>query len=321
MQSYKRIFLTGGTGFAGKHLIHEISSLYTESEKVCLSRKVDNFTGNSWSVLEADMNDFDYIDKFIHDFMPDLVIHLAGQSSANNNDFSAENTWRNNFLATFNLASMLMKHNSCGAFLYVSSGLVYGNSFRLGMLDENSHVQPNNVYTRSKFAAENALTEILADTHKLVIARPVNHSGPGQLSTNFVIPSLIKQVVSIERGEKEPVLLTGDITKRRDFLDVRDVVGAYRKILESLHKFDKNTTLNISSGKSYAISEIIDILRHSSLVNFEVKTDISLLRQPGTDIDTISLDSSKLSTLTGWRPKFTLSETINSHLNEFREIN
>ena len=140
-------------------------------------------------------------------------------------------TWRVNFHGSFALGAAVARHCPSAAFLFASTAAAYGASFRDGVLNEDAPLRPVDVYSRSKVAAESALADLLAPKGRLIVARPVNHSGPGQRNRNFALASFAAQIAAIEAGRAEPRLKVGDLSKARDFLDVRDVIDAYMRLI------------------------------------------------------------------------------------------
>lgn len=129
-------------------------------------------------------------------------------------------------------------------------------SFREGILTEAVTPRPLESYGRSKLAAENALSDILAEEGRLIIARPVNHSGPGQRSRDFVLASFAAQIAAIEAGAIEPILKVGDLSRARDFLDVRDVVDAYMRLIATAAELpDRISIFNIASAQRAALDQ------------------------------------------------------------------
>ena len=89
--------------------------------------------------------------------------------------------------------------------------------------------------------------------------RPFNHTGPGQ-GLDFVVPSFAAQIAAIERGEQEPVIKVGNLTVRRDFLDVRDVVDAYMRAIVRFDSLPNGAVFNIASGIATSVGEVLKSL-------------------------------------------------------------
>src|SRR5207248_10672469 len=117
--------------------------------------------------------------------------------------------------------------------LYVSSGLVYGGPEPpVARCTEDLPLRPASPYAASKAAAD--LLSYQVTRHPgldVVRARPFNHIGPRQ-SARFAVAHFAQQLTAIERGERPALLETGDLSSQRDLTDVRDVVAAYRLLLQ-----------------------------------------------------------------------------------------
>jgi len=146
----------------------------------------------------------------------------------------------------------------------------------------------------------------------IVYATPFNHTGPGQLP-GFLAPDIASQIVQVEKGDKEPEIITGDLSTKRDLLDVRDVVRAYRLLLE---KGIAGERYLISSGKSTQVAKIVETLISLSNTKITHKIDSSKMRP--SDIPDQYGDSNKLSELTSWKPEIPLNQTLQDLLDWYR---
>jgi GDP-4-dehydro-6-deoxy-D-mannose reductase len=147
----------------------------------------------------------------------------------------------------------------------------------------------------------------------IVRARPFNHTGPHQ-PADFAIPNFARQVAAIERGEMPAVLETGNLLVQRDLTDVRDVVEAYRLLLEHSRAGE---AYNIGSGQSYSMQTVLDRLLNLSGVQVEVRQRAELLRP--TEQAVARVDSRKLRCQTGWKPSYSLDQTLADTLAAWRE--
>lgn len=318
MAAFQRILVTGGAGFVGGHLSAALAKAYPEAARTLLLRPGERGGHPAFETVAADLVDEAAIDALIARLRPDLVVHLAGQSSIGQALHAAEATWRVNFHGTFGLGSAIARHAPAAVVLFVSTAAAYGASFRDGVLTEDAPLRPLDVYSRSKAAAESALADLLSPEGRLIVARPVNHSGPGQRSRNFALASFAAQIAAIEARRASPCLKVGDLSKARDFLDVRDVVDAYMRLIEKARDFPEAvSTFNIASGKAHSIAGLLERLRARAKVDFEVEVDRALLR-PGTDVTSVACDATKLTNATGWRQRFEIDDMLQALLDDAR---
>jgi GDP-4-dehydro-6-deoxy-D-mannose reductase len=319
MAAYERILLTGGAGFVGAHLAAALSDAFPDAARLMLLRPGESGAHPAFETATADLLDEAAIDRLAAGFVPDLVLHLAGQASIGQAAKAAEETWRVNFHGAFGLGAAVARHAPGAVFLFSSTAAAYGASFRDGVLTEDAPLRPMDVYSRSKAAAESALADVLGPGNRLVVARPVNHSGPGQRSRNFVLASFAAQIAAIEAGKAAAHMKVGDLSKARDFLDVRDVVDAYMRLIALAPALpERVSTFNIGSGAARTIASLLDELRAMARAPFEVEVDPQLLRPSATDIASVACDATKLRAATGWRPRYSQRDMLEALLGEWR---
>ncbi|QGM97203.1 NAD-dependent epimerase/dehydratase family protein [Methylocystis parvus] len=319
MAAYERIFLTGGAGFVGSHVAAALAAAYPDARRAILLRPGETGANPAFTPVAGDLLDEVAIERIVAELRPDLVVHLAGQASIGQAAKAAETTWRVNFHGAFSLGAALARHAPQAVVLFSSTAAAYGASFRDGALTEEAAVRPMDVYSRSKVAAESALGDVIGEEARLIVARPVNHSGPGQRSRNFVLASFAAQIAAIEAGEAEPRMKVGDLSKARDFLDVRDVVDAYMRLIARARDLPERVSIfNIGSGEARTIASLLEEMRALARVPFEVEVDPKLLRPSGTDIASVACDATKLRKATGWRPRFSARDMLGALLDEWR---
>lgn len=318
MSAFKHILVTGGAGFVGGHLSAALAKAYPDAARTMLLRPGERGGDPAFEPVAIDLVDESAIDALIARFRPDLVVHLAGQSSINQALRAVEMTWRVNFHGTFALGAAIARHAPAAVVLFASTAAAYGLSFQDGVLCEDAPMRPIDVYSRTKIAAEGALADLLGPAARLVIARPVNHSGPGQRSPNFALASFATQIAAIEAGRTRAPLKVGDLTKARDYLDVRDVVDAYMRLIAAARDFPHPaSTFNIGSGKAHSIGSLLERLRARARADFEIEVDPALLR-PESDVASVACDATKLREATGWRPRYDIDDMLQALLDDAR---
>jgi GDP-4-dehydro-6-deoxy-D-mannose reductase len=313
MQGASRVLLTGGSGFVGRHFAAKLLEDYPSARRVAIVRAGKTLDAN-WAPAHADITDEGAIDSVVADLRPDLIIHLAAQSSVGQGLTGAEDTWRANFGGTLALSRAVARHAPQSTFFFASTSEVYGASFNKGIVTEETPPAPLSAYASSKAAAEHVLRDLLPKTTRLIIARAFNHTGPGQ-DERFVLPSFAAQTARIERGLAPPLLRVGNLEARRDFLDVRDVVDAYRALLRS-DSLPERVIVNVGSGSASRIGDLLEEMRRLSTTAFKIEIDPARLRP--SDVPLALGDSSLLKRATGWAPKETIQSTLRTLLDWWR---
>lgn len=310
----KRILLTGANGFVGKVLRTQLEASGHEVIGACTSTAASANTPNA---VHLDVRDPESISGALQVSRPTHVIHLAAISHVPTSFRDPLLTWQTNVMGSLNLLEAIKQHYPDAFVLFASSSEVYGESFKSGTpLNEDASCKPLNPYAASKVAAEAAFNEYFRQGVRGVIARPFNHIGPGQ-SPDFVTASFAKQIAEIEQGKQAPVLRVGNLEAYRDFLDVRDVCGAYMQLLELQPDASHPRLVNIASGQARKIQEILDVLLAQSQASISVEQDPDRLRP--SDIPFAVGSSERLHSATGWTPSHSLSETLGDLLDYWRK--
>jgi GDP-4-dehydro-6-deoxy-D-mannose reductase len=302
-RSYSRILVTGAGGFVGPHLIASLSERFPDALLVGTYFK-DGEPGD----LKLDIRDRDAVDRAVVELAPDGVIHLAAISQVQEAQQAARATFDVNLGGTMNIAEAMCRHVPQARLLLVSSSEVYGGSFLTarGPVNEDMVLDPINAYAASKAAAELFVGQLIRRGLPAIRLRPFNHIGPGQ-SDRFVVATFIAQIVNIESGSQEPVLRVGNLDAKRDFLDVRDVVSAYVEALAS-EKLDEGTVLNIASGETRRIGDILESLLKRAKVPVKVVIDPARLRP--IDIPVAEGDAGLARAILNWAPKISFEQTL-----------
>jgi GDP-4-dehydro-6-deoxy-D-mannose reductase len=177
---------------------------------------------------------------------------------------------------------------------------------------ETEPFSPVTPYAASKAAAELlGLQAFLGTGLEVIRVRPFNHTGPGQ-DLHFVVPALAHQVVEAARsGATE--LRTGNLAARRDLADVRDVVRAYRLLVE---RGRPGEVYNVCTGRSVEVAALARRLLALAGLELELQVDPSRVRP--VDVPDMRGDPSRLQAATGWVPTVDLDRTLADVLSYWR---
>ena len=295
-----RALVTGAGGFVGVHLVAHLEE--SGDEVVQLERTADG----------VDIVDESAITEAIVAARPEVVYHLAGAADVGGSWIEPRETFVANALGTLNVleASRLV---GAERVLAVTSADVYGRVTDDELpLDEDRPLRPVSPYAASKVAAD-ALAQQAWLGHGLPVirVRAFNHLGPGQ-SDKFVAPSLAARIARNERdgGDEVPI---GNMTPMRDITDVRDVVRAYRLLVEH---GTAGEVYNVCSGRAVAVKEIADALLAMARRPMHLVTDPDLQRP--VDIPVLIGDNTRVAKATGWSPTIGLDQTLADVLTDWR---
>ena len=306
-----RILITGCTGFVGSYLVEHCRIRYPQAELFGLSEHPHPHTATPGvKLLVADITQPEATRQIVARSRPDLVIHLAAQSSVAMSWNDPLGTLKINAGGTIHLLEALRSEQLTPRVVLVGSGEQYGmvrpkdNPIR-----EECPFRPANPYAVSKAAQDlYGYQYFVAYGLPILRARPFNHFGPRQAST-FVIANFARQIALIEAEKAEPVLSVGNLQARRDFLPVEDVVAAYLAIAE---QGQPGEAYNIGSGQARSISAILDLLLTFAGSSIQLREDPARLRP--VDVPLLEADTSRLRADTNWQPavqfEFALQRTL-----------
>jgi len=248
---------------------------------------------------------------------PAAIYHLAAQSSAAVSFRDPGDTFLSNVNGTLNLleAVRALPADDRPTFLNVGSCEEYGpQDGPAAPLSEDAPLHPLSPYAVSK-VAQTMLCRQYALTWEMpvVMTRSFSHTGPGH-DTRFAFPNFARQIAAAETGAGPTEIVTGDLSVVRDFLDVRDVVAAYRLLLKEGRPGE---IYHVSSGNPLTIGEGLEILVKGANCPITVRRDPALCRPSDTPF--MVGDNTKLRRDTGWEPEWDITDTLSDLLNAARK--
>ncbi|MET0904239.1 MAG: GDP-mannose 4,6-dehydratase [Acidimicrobiales bacterium] len=297
-----RALITGGMGFVGKHLTRHLQE---NGDDVVI---VDRHGSNA-----VDITDGPAVTRAITAAAPDAVYHLAGWADVGASWSDPVGTFRANAEGSMHVLRACIEAK-VDRVLAVASADVYGIVTEADLpLSEDSPVRPTSPYAASKVAAD-ALAQQAFLGHGLgvVRVRPFNHLGPGQ-SEHFVAPAIAARIARAER-DGATTIPVGNLSARRDLTDVRDVVRAYRLLIE---EGTAGEVYNVSTGVDLAIQTLADRLVGMARRPVELVADPALFRP--IDLPVLRGDASKLRDATGWEPAIPIDRTLADLLDDMRQ--
>lgn len=313
-----RILITGITGFVGSHLAeYALARGGVEVFGTVRWRsRMENVEGilPDINLVDCDLRDSVAVRKCLTDIKPDYIFHLAAQSYVPASWNAPEETLTTNIISELNLLEAMRDADREIRIQVAGSSEEYGLVFE----DEAPIKETNPLRPLSPYAVSKVAQDMLAYQYNrsyglfTVRTRAFNHEGPRRGHV-FVTSNFARQIAWIEKGKKEPVIEVGNLSARRDFTDVRDVVKAYWL---SLEKGEPGEVYNIGSGKAVTIQEMLDMLLAMTDAQIEVRPVPERMRP--SDVELLLADVSKFNALTGWKADIPLSKTLGDTLDYWR---
>jgi len=297
-----RALVTGAGGFAGRHLVDHLRA------------SGDDVTATARSARDGigalDVSDRAACATTIRDARPDVVYHLAARTEVQRAERERQETLSFNVFGTLALLEACEAAAPSATCVLVSSGQIYSPSPT--PVAEDGGVAPGSFYGLTKKIAEDLALHLARQGRAIVVARPFNHVGPMQRE-EFAVASFAAQIARAERSGHPARLHVGNLDAVRDFLDVRDVVRAYRLLAAEGRAGE---VYNVCSGVGRRIGDVLAMLVARARVKVDVEVETSRLR--AGDAPVIVGDSSKLRSATGWRPEIPFERTLDDVLEDAR---
>ena len=295
-----RVFVTGAIGFVGRWLEQELRD---HGHEVVCAPGPD----------ALDIEDRAGLVRWLRDpaGVPEAVIHLAGMAFAPDAGDNPGEAFRVNVGGTVAVFEALREIGIRPPVLVSCSADAYGTPQPGDLpLREDAPLAPNSPYALSKVAQEGIAAEASARYgFPVVVTRSFNHTGPGQRPV-FVVPAMAQRVMSVKRGQSASIP-AGNVDVRRDLTDVRDVVVAYRLLVEAAERgalADRLTVVNVASGEVVSVRDVIERLCALAGVAPVIEIDQSLVRP--NDPPDIRGDATLIRQLVGWQPAIPLEQTL-----------
>jgi len=303
----KTVFITGCSGFVGRHLSDRLVKDGYDVHGLVrhVSDRMDMFDGIN--VHFGDIRDGKTIADILDEVQPNIIMHLAYQSSVEYSFTHEEECFDVNLYGSNMLASSARKHcKNLEKYIFASSVETYGNQTEFPITEDNV-VNPASPYGVAKVSNEIYLRYLYRGFgFPVVTLRSTNTYGRKFRKYNFVIEHILADMMMgkryINMGYPQPV---------RDFLYVDDEVEAYLALIRSTDKVIGGV-FNTGTKRGITISELFKVCEGAVRCVegnwFEPMWDTNSPR--GYEISNLTISGDKLTEWTGWKPKVTLEEGI-----------
>ena len=314
-----RVLITGITGFVGSHMaeyaLDKGAQVFGSTRWRSKTENIEHLRSKV-TFIESDLRDLSSVRALLETSVPDYVVHLAAQSFVGVSWHAPAETLTTNIISQVNLLEALRGLKMSPRFLAVGSSEEYG----LVLEDEVPIKETNPLRPLSPYAVSKVTQDMMGYQYfksyglPIIRTRAFNHEGPRRGDV-FVTSNFARQVAEIEAGLREPVVYVGDLTPRRDYSDVRDIVRGYWLLLE---RGEPGEVYNLCSGHSWSIQQVLDfVLNLSTVKGIEVKTDPARLRP--SDVMVLEGDPTKMHKATGWKVEIPFERTLTELVDYWRQ--
>lgn len=308
------MLITGFSGFVSRHFLNYLVENNLSYEVLGVDVNPPKFAMEDYaptlamSFEQVNLLDKEAVEDMIATFRPDYILHLASFSSVAYSWQHPADCFMNNTSIFLNVTEALRKHDLCDCrLLSVGSSEEYGDVKKEELpLQEDMPLVPVNPYAVARVSQE-MMAKVLADSFgmQIMLTRSFNHMGPFQ-DERFVIPSFVRRILDIaESGAKSGEIETGDTSIVRDFVDVRDVVRAYYRLLLD---GKAGEVYNICGEKGVSLAEVVDQIADIVGVSVTTRVNPDFVR-PG-DNQVVIGSAAKIRQDIGWTAEIPLRQTL-----------
>jgi NAD dependent epimerase/dehydratase len=297
--SGKKVFVTGGAGFIGSHLVEAL--LAKNANITCFLRYnskndwgfIDTFPKELKSkinVITGDLKDYHAVQKAMKD--QEVIFHLGALIAIPHSYTQPHNFIQTNIVGTANILEAAVE-NKVERFIQTSTSEVYGTPHTLP-IKEDFPLQAQSPYAASKIAADKIAESFHASYDlPVVTVRPFNNYGPRQ-SARAVIPTIIAQALN---GNNVKL---GSLYPTRDYIYATDTAQGFIQAAEC----DKaiGETFNLGSGVHTSIGDIAKLIKEITGKDFEITEDPSRIRPMKSEVLHLCADISKAKKAFDWNP-------------------
>ena len=304
----EKVLIFGAGGFVGNYLAKEFLA---NGYAVCGSDIADTVNlPEDVAYYKGDLLDGKQVEALILAQQPQIIVNLAAISSVGASWNIPQATISVNVVGALNILEAARKCEKTPKVLFVGSSEEY--EAIATPMDESTPLNANNPYGISKMTQE-SFAALYRERYgmKVYCVRPFNHTGVGQRDS-FVLPSFCKQAALIEKTGKPGVIKVGNLAAVRDFSSVKDIVRAYRMIVES---DDCHKVYNVGSGKAYSLQVMLEHI--VSLCSVPVTVEIDPDRFRPVDTPVVCCDHGAITRDLGWEPEYSIFDVLKEMFEDF----
>ena len=313
------ILVTGSAGYIGSQI-----SKYFDNNGIKYIG-IDDFRHsttknitNKKKFIRSDFNNLKKINKIIDKYKIETILHCAASSYVLEGEIKKKQYFQNNYKNTKHFID-LCKKKLVSNFIFMSSSNVYSDSNKTYF--EKSKKKPKNIYGKTKLKIEKYLLK--KNFNKVIILRLFNIIG---LTNKFFVTNKInihhqRLITNLFNKKKDKLIIrykrlnNRTIYPSRDFLDIKDLLILIKKINKNLSKMNiKNIILNIGSGKSININEII----YTCNKKFNLNIKLNYIKINRKEIMITKANIKKVNKIFKWKPRYSLLNSLESYKKYLR---
>jgi GDP-4-dehydro-6-deoxy-D-mannose reductase len=294
-----KLLILGINGFTGKHILryidkHRLLEIYKITG---VDKHVES--GSEIETIKSDLCVKNKLESVLSSTQPDYILNLIG---AYKRGLSFRTLLEVNALIARNLFDIILRNNlNVKKTLVIGTAAEYGSKHKLPIIENVSEI-PLNEYGLTK-SIQTSISLFYQQNFgmNICVARPFNIIGK-DIPADLAIGSFVKQIQQAKNGD---TISVGNLSTKRDYLYIDDIISAYFSIL---NKGKIGEIYNICSGESYGMNEILSYLIKLSRKRIHIKIKPELVKKD--DINDIYGDNRKLIEDTQWKKCFDIWRSL-----------
>ena len=314
-----KVLITGIAGSGGSHLaeylvglgleVHGISRWHSTTSHSNLKKIADQI-----QLHECDLNDLSATIRALDKVKPDYIFHLAAHANVHVCFSNPIAVLQNNINNTINLFEAIRIVGIDPIIQFCGTSEVYGNvSAENTPITESHPLEPVNIYAVSKLTQEKIASSYFHTYGmKVVITRMFAYINPRR--GDIFSSAFARKIVEVERGERD-IVTHGNLDSVRTLIDVRDAMESYWVACQHC---EYGVPYNVGGNTVITVGEFLEHLKTKAGVPIKSEVDPSLLRP--VDVTLQVPDVSLFTAATGWKPKYSIEESVEFLLDHYRSI-
>jgi GDP-mannose 4,6-dehydratase len=317
-RAVRRILITGIGGSGGSYLAEYIVEHHPDVEVHGIVRWHNVAQRNlariaeAVTVHEADLTDFGSTFAALQAVQPDAIFHMAAHANVRASFVTPNRVLTDNILGTSTLFEAIRLAKLDPLIQLCSTSEVYGNVRAEDVpIGEEAPLRPSSPYAVSKTAQDLlGWTYFVSYGMRIIRTRMFAYLNPRRL--DLFATSFARQVARVERGLQHEIR-HGNLDSVRTLIDVRDAMRAF---WEGLLYCEPGQAYNVGGTTPVTVAEVLERLIALAGRPIPTRLDARLLRPSDISMQVPSVD--KFVQATGWKPTYTVEESLSYLLDYWR---